>query len=177
MNVAEVNNGTLGPFDDFYGAHLNAVANYVSRRCSQADVLDVVAETFVVAWRRFEEIPDDSTARPWLYGVARRVLANHIRGSRRRAALSERLQSEWQPAVVSSPATTLAPLRRALDTLTESDREVLMLAGLEELSPAEIAVALELTPEAARTRLSRARSRLRAQLDADASAATTHKEI
>ena len=102
---------------------------------------------------------------PWLYGVAGRTLANHRRGNVRRTALHDKLVSEWEGS--SEPtqlADTMLPLRDALDSLSEEDRNILLLAGVEELKPAEIAVVLDVSPEVARNRLSRARTRLRAAL-------------
>ncbi len=145
-------------FESIYRAHVAAIGRYASRRASAADAVDVVAETFVVAWRRIDEIPDEPL--PWLYGVAHRVLANSRRGEVRRSALHDRLHAEWVRPVEPTPAT-LEPLRLALDGLNESDREILLLAAVEELRPAEIAVVLDISPEVARNRLSRARSRLR----------------
>lgn len=149
-------------FGEIYRSHLSAIASYASRRATPADAVDVVAETFAIAWRRFDELPVEPSTRPWLYGVARRVLANQRRGNLRRSTLHSRLCDEWivtpQPEV---SASDLNPLRMALDALSEPDREILMLAGVEELKPAEIAVVLDVSPEVARNRLSRARSRLR----------------
>ncbi len=145
-------------FESVYRAHVAAIGRYASRRTDAADAVDVVAETFAVAWRRIDEVPPD--ALPWLYGVARRVLANQRRGGIRRTALHTRLCEAWvQP--VSPPPAHLETLRTAIHSLTEADREILLLAGAEELSPREIAVVLDLRPEVARNRLSRARQRLR----------------
>ena len=171
------NDARARQFDELYCAHLSAVADYAARRCDEADAVDVVAETFATAWRRFDEMPTGSDARPWLYGVARRVVANHHRGSRRRNALSERMRQEWRPKHSPPPSTALGPLQRALEELSDDDREILMLAGVEERSTPEIAVDLELTPEATRSCLSRARSRLREKLNTEtAAAASTPKE-
>lgn len=162
-------NGKLADFDELYCAYFADIARYASRRCDTVSAFDVVAETFTVAWRRIEEVRDVSVARPWLYGIARRVLANNLRGSRRRHALTERLALEWTTAE-HSPSESLEPLRLALGRLSGADREILLLAGLEEMTPGEIAVVLEITPEAARTRLSRARSCLRQELERGVSA-------
>lgn len=148
-------------FGELYRSHLVAIAGYAARRSSPENAVDVVAETLVVAWRRFDEIPAEPAVRPWLFGVARRVLANQRRGTLRRHALHARLCAAWVEPVADNAATDLTPLRRALDTLSESDRDILLLAGVEELKPTEIAVVLDVSPEVARNRLSRARRRLR----------------
>ncbi|WHP17872.1 RNA polymerase sigma factor [Cellulomonas sp. ES6] len=82
---------------------------YALRRVSDpADAADVVAETFLVAWRRLDDVPAGEAARPWLFGVARRVLANHYRGERRRDALADRLRDQLTE-VVPQPAEPEPP--------------------------------------------------------------------
>src|SRR6202035_3680251 len=74
-------------FEAVYAAHHGPILGYVLRRTSNPDdAADVIAETFLTAWRRLEDMPSDPQARLWLYGVARRVLANHHRGQRRAGA-------------------------------------------------------------------------------------------
>lgn len=161
-------------FELFYNEHLSAVARYATQRCKSADAVDITAETFAIAWRRFDVASHHPNPRAWLFGIARRVLSNHHRSTNRRLALSERLYSEWMahasPAILSS----LEPLNEALQQISDGDREVLLLAGVEELSPAEIALVLEISPGTARTRLSRARKRLVEALDR--LEASTHRE-
>ena len=132
----------------------------------------MLAETFLVAWRRLADLPDEPDTRPWLFGVARRVLANQHRAERRRSALTEALIHETAlltAAHLRPPGEDprSARLSAALGRLPETDREVLLLAGWEALSPAQIAVVLECSPSTARVRLHRARRRLSAQIDAD----------
>jgi RNA polymerase sigma factor (sigma-70 family) len=146
-----------------------AVLAYVLRRVDDPeDAADAVAETFLVAWRRLDDVPRGDGARPWLLGVARRVLANQRRGARRHTGLADRLGRELatQIPVVEDASETDLLVRRALEALTDDDREILLLAGWEGLSPAEIAVAVGLSGAAARSRLHRARRRLRAELAA-----------
>jgi RNA polymerase sigma factor (sigma-70 family) len=146
-----------------------AVLAYVLRRVDDPeDAADAVAETFLVAWRRLDDVPRGDGARPWLLGVARRVLANQRRGARRHTGLANRLGHELAvqiPAVADASETDLV-VRRALASLSDDDREILLLAGWEGLSPAEIAVAAGLSDVAARSRLHRARRRFRAELAA-----------
>lgn len=148
-----------------------AILGYALRRTNRPeDAADVVAETFLVAWRRLDDVPQERS-RAWLYGVARKVLANQRRGERRHRALTERLTS-----AIESECHTLFPDRsseldhssalRALGALGPSDREILKLAAWEELEPAEIAVALEMKSVTARSRLHRARKRFKAALAA-----------
>jgi RNA polymerase sigma factor (sigma-70 family) len=153
-------------FDQLYADHgVDLMAYSLRRSDGPEDAADVVAETFLVAWRRAGEVPSGPDALFWLYGVARRVLANHQRGERRRARLVDRLRVEVS-ADPSQPATEAdGAVTRALELLGESDREILLLAGWEGLEPAQIARVLGISAVAARSRLHRARRRLRKQLD------------
>ena len=79
-------------FTALYERHFDAIERYVRRRAADVAVGDVVAEVFLVAWRRLEEMPEEPL--PWLYGVARRVLANELRGRDRRERLVERVSGQ-----------------------------------------------------------------------------------
>jgi RNA polymerase sigma factor (sigma-70 family) len=128
------------------------------------DAADVVAEVFLVAWRRRREMPPEAEVRLWLYGVARRVLANYHRGGVRRERLGERLRQRLKVAVGVDPGSEVpdrVTVQAALARLGELDREVLMLTFWEGLEPREAAVVLQVSSAAVRTRLSRARARLR----------------
>ncbi|WP_276320735.1 RNA polymerase sigma factor, partial [Phytoactinopolyspora endophytica] len=82
-------------FEDLFTAESRAVLGYALRRVQVADdAADIVAETFLVAWRRIDDVPQGRDGRLWLYGVARRVCANHVRGDRRRHRLAERLRED-----------------------------------------------------------------------------------
>ena len=156
-------------FDELYSAYASAILAYAARRTpSPQDAADVMAETFLVAWRRVGEVPDSEDARPWLYGVARHVLANHRRGDRRRSQLSERLALELALVVEDAHRVVEGPdlssVRVALDALREDDRELLLLVGWDGLSPAEAAAVLACSAGTVRVRLHRARRRLDAEL-------------
>src|SRR5919204_2389049 len=84
-----------GHFERLYRRHVGEVAAYVARRADRQLVQDVVADTFLVAWRRLDDVPDDTL--PWLYAVARKTLANHRRSSSRQRSLLERLRSAPAP--------------------------------------------------------------------------------
>jgi RNA polymerase sigma factor (sigma-70 family) len=155
-------------FRVLYADHFHSILGYALRRAAAPeDAADAVSETFLVAWRRSEEVPSGDDARPWLYGVARRVLANQHRTQHRRSRLGARLRGELTrqvaPDEVASGAEVDA-VRTAMERLGELDREVLRLSVWEQLEPREIAVALDLSPAVVRTRLSRARARLRTEL-------------
>jgi RNA polymerase sigma-70 factor (ECF subfamily) len=149
-----------------------AVLGYALRRSdSREDALDVVAETFAVAWRRRTEMPvDDGEVRPWLFGIARRCLANAARSTHRAGRLGARLADSLADVAVPDPATLhehRAASRQvldALDQLSPDDRELVTLIAWEDLSPAQAAAVLGLSAGTARVRLHRARTRLRAAL-------------
>ena len=79
-------------FEAVYRAHAGAVRTYVRRRSDAQTADDVVADVFMIAWRKLDQIPDD--ALPWLLGVARRTLANRRRGWAREEALRDRVMRE-----------------------------------------------------------------------------------
>src|SRR5262249_59532683 len=94
-------------FRALYEENYERILGYALRRVEPADALDVVAETFTVAWRRLAQVPAGDEARLWLYGTARRVLANHRRAMRRRARLYGRLAEEV-PTDASEPSSIAA---------------------------------------------------------------------
>ena len=159
-------------FRKIYQGNYAAIAAYARRRVDHHDADDVLAETFLVAWRRLSDIPEGDRTLPWLYGVARRVIANQRRGERRRTALGERLVENFDPAGFEATVGPEDPtaLAQAFAGLSESDRELLSLVAWEGLSRDEIAVALGTSRAAVRLRLHRARKRLR-----DALAPTQHR--
>ncbi|WP_276801511.1 RNA polymerase sigma factor [Cellulomonas iranensis] len=149
----------------FDRVHAPLLAYAVRRVADPADAADVVAETFLVAWRRLDDVPAGDAARPWLFGVARRVLANHYRGERRRLALADRLRDQLDE-VVAPPEPVDPTLVEAMDRLPPDDRELLRLVAWEELARDEIALVLGVPRATVRVRLHRARRRLVAQLAA-----------
>ena len=163
-------------FDALYAAHRDDVWRYLRRRTAD-DHEDLTTEVFVVAWRRRGELPAEPL--PWLYGVARKVLANHRRGDARRAALAERAAAHARQDApdLADAVGVRDDLARALATLKEPDRELVLLVAWEGLTIAEAAAALGCTRAAAAVRLHRARKRLhRALSEPTALAALTPVE-
>jgi RNA polymerase sigma factor (sigma-70 family) len=155
-------------FGRLYREQARAILAYALRRVENPeDASDVVAETLLVAWRRLEEVPLGRGERLWLYGVARRVIANIHRADGRRTRLSERL-AETLPtelAIPPEPDGEAAEALRAMAGLGDVERELLLLVAWDELSLSEAAKVLGLTQLAARSRLHRARRRLRGLLE------------
>ncbi|GII77390.1 DNA-directed RNA polymerase sigma-70 factor [Sphaerisporangium rufum] len=152
-------------FEEMYRANYADLLAYVRRRTgSPDDAVDVISETFTTAWRRIDEVPGDGQARLWLYGVARRALANHHRGEARRGALAVRLREELTAWDESRSPEDSGAIREAFRRLGPDDREVLALRSWEGLETAEIATVLGCSRGAVRLRLHRARKRLAREL-------------
>jgi len=148
-------------FEAVYAANFGPILGYVLRRTTSGDdAADIVAETFLTAWRRLDDVPSGERARLWLYGVARRMLANHFRGERRRSELSDRLRADLAD-VHRDPEWTgqLAEIGTALRSLPEPDRELLALVAWEGLDYTQISAVLGCSRNAARIRLHRARTK------------------
>ena len=144
-----------------------ALLAYFERRVEpREDAADLVGETLLVLWRRARHVPTDETqARMWLFGVARRVLSTHRRGRRRRLALADRLRAEL--AVADMPSDALVrDVRAAVGALPERDRELVALVHWEGFALTEAAGILGIRPGAARMRYARARERLARMLGA-----------
>jgi RNA polymerase sigma factor (sigma-70 family) len=167
-------------FGRLYREQGRAVLAYALRRVNgQEDAADVVAETFLVAWRRLGEVPVGDAATLWLYAVARRVIANLNRAERRRTRLGERLAESLRAELATRPvpAGQAAEALRAMGGLGDEDRELLLLVSWEGLSPSQAAKVLEISSLAARSRLHRARRRLRALLEEHEAAASGRPEL
>ena len=153
-------------FLSLYEANAVALLGYAARRVElRDDAADVVAEVFMVAWRRIDEVPLGDQARLWLYGVARNVLSNHQRSASRRERLRGRIRHE-HGLMRSSPwaSDEVDEVRRALWGLSADDRELLLLTIWEGLSPTDLAIAMDIASGTVRSRLHRARRRLRRKL-------------
>ena len=146
-------------FQEIYERHREDVTLYVRRRVAVDSVEDLVAETFLVCWRKLDQVPREPL--PWLYAVARKTLANHYR-----AAAPRNL-----PVDVSLAEDAFLPierdevLARALARLSEADREVLRLVAWEQLSLRAAAQALGCSHVACRVRFHRAKRRLALHLE------------
>jgi RNA polymerase sigma-70 factor (ECF subfamily) len=148
-------------FRALYELQYPRILGYALRRAPADESADVVAETFLVAWRRLSDVPEGDDARLWLYGTARRVLANRARSERRRDRLTIRLLQE-RPAPTRSeePRHETGAVAAAFHALRPDERELLALVAWEGLDANEVARVLGCSPNAVRIRLHRARRKL-----------------
>jgi RNA polymerase sigma-70 factor (ECF subfamily) len=152
-------------FEAIFRAHHRAVSGYALRRTNPATADDVVADTFLVCWRRLEDAPEDTL--PWLYAVARRCLANRRRGAERAAALDRRVGAAEGSQASRDPLDIVGErdaIRVAFAQLSETDREVLRLIAWEGLNDSAAARAAGCVRATFAVRLYRARRRLAAHL-------------
>ncbi len=150
-----------GEFERFVDDHRVAVWRYAVRRAEPADVDDVVAETFAVAWRRWSRARAGGL--PWLYRTASFVLANRTRGRNRESRLFARLTAVPTDSGESDLRAVEERLAVAdvLRQLTPSEQELVALLYWEGLSVRDAAAVLGCTPATASVRLHRLRARLR----------------
>jgi RNA polymerase sigma-70 factor (ECF subfamily) len=148
-------------FEETARVLIEPLRRFLVRRTDAATADDVLADTLLVCWRRRAELPDEPL--PFAYGVARNCLANAHRGVRRQQRLAGRIATLDPPREVPEPIgdDRLGP---AMDGLPAGDAELLRLWAWEQLTPAEIATVLGITPNAASIRLHRAKDKLRAEL-------------
>jgi RNA polymerase sigma-70 factor (ECF subfamily) len=152
----------------FDSAYRPLFAYALRRTKCPEDAEEIVADTLLVAWRRRKEMPGGAEAIPWLYGVARRLIANQRRGQGRRRRLERGLRpltaATLDPGELAEAADMTRIVIGASRRLREDDQEILRLAAWEGLSHEQIAIALGCTENAAALRLRRARQRLRKEL-------------
>jgi len=156
--------GTRRSFEDAYAAHEPAVRAFVLRRLGGSGADDVVSEVFLAAWRRLDELPTDPL--PWLLSIARGVVSNRRRADRRGVALAERLAREPVGVATEPDGDLDVALLDALGSLSDDDRELLLLAVWDELSHAQLAAALGVPRGTVAVRLHRARRRLARAVEA-----------
>ena len=168
--MTEAESQRTARFDQLFHAYVADIAAYCRWRTrSASDADDALAEVFLAAWRRLDDVPASGPdARVWLYATARRVTANQHRAARRRMGLVDRIvesRSQSIPARAVTDGPDAERVRSALKQLSERDREVLLLAEWEELTSAEAAAVMGCSEGSARGRLHRARKRFRAEYE------------
>ena len=148
-------------FVAIYESHYRDVYGYCRRRTAVDRVDDAVAEVFLVAWRRIDEVPENDEALPWLYAVAYRVLGHQWRSASRQRRLKTKLEGLGADvAAVPEEYVVLgqesSQVLAALSRLKRSDQELLRLTVWEELQHKEIALVLGVSVDAVKKRASRA---------------------
>jgi RNA polymerase sigma factor (sigma-70 family) len=156
-------------FERCFRDHYAQVLAFSLRRVSAREIAeDVVADTFAVAWRRRDRIPDPAV--PWLYAIAARVIANQYRSTKRHRKLDTRLAQEADTVTpAADPAESLGrrdAFAAAFALLDEPEREVLRLIAWDGLDTRDAARVFGCSPGAFRVRLHRARRKLAKQLEA-----------
>ncbi|WP_235871148.1 RNA polymerase sigma factor [Rhodococcus spongiicola] len=149
-------------FTEIWDVCAGRVFAYACRHVDHHTAQEVVSETFLVAWRRLQDVPDQ--ALPWLLVVARNIMSNHRRGDRRRDALTEKM-ARIERLAGSAPGADVAVTDRAevlaaLAALTDVEREVLLLTAWDGVTAAEAARVMGCSVPAVHVRLFRARRRL-----------------
>jgi RNA polymerase sigma-70 factor (ECF subfamily) len=140
---------------------VDPLRRFLTRRAGAVTADDVLGDTLLVLWRRYDELPEHVL--PFAYGVARHCLANAERAARRQRRVAGRIAMLDPPREVPGPVSD-DRLAEAMRVVPADDAELLRLWAWEQLTPAEIAAVLEITPNAASIRLHRARGRLREEL-------------
>jgi RNA polymerase sigma-70 factor, ECF subfamily len=157
---------TEAEFKRHFEQHRRSVMAFVLRRVPTHEAEDVVAETFLVAWRRQEKLPAEPL--PWLLAVARKVIATNRRGSRRLTNLHEKLNKNTARIQTDNSPEDRSDLMLAFNSLSDRDKEVLMLIGWDGLSVTEAAGVLGCSSQQFSVRLHRARGRLEARMETGA---------
>jgi RNA polymerase sigma-70 factor (ECF subfamily) len=157
--------GRNSRFREVHDRFYKDVYAYCRRRTDAGAVEDAVADTFLTAWRKSDEIPPGDQALPWLYGVAYRVITHQWRSRFRRGRLTQKVASLASISTSLPEEIVIAghehrQLLTALGALRPAEQEILRLAVWEELSHANIAVALGISVGAVRQRFYAAKKKL-----------------
>lgn len=152
-------------FVEIYHRCAKPIQAYCARRTAGSVVADAVAETFLVAWRRIDQVPEGEATLPWLYGVAYRVVSHQWRHKARARRLIERLQGMADVQALSPDVLLVRNEEHRLviaasTRLRPIDREILRLTLWEELSHADVAAVLGIEATAVKQRAYRARQNL-----------------
>lgn len=165
-----------------WNSHHQRVRQYVGRRVAVDDVDELVASVFETAWRRWPDVPTDSTQLWWLLATAHRFVGNYYRGRGRRGRLLIRVGAVTREGSddISLASIENVIVRDVLSTLTARDRDVLVLSVWDDLDTEAISLVLGITPSAAQKRLLRARERFKTlyqQFDGNMSAISDDRKL
>jgi RNA polymerase sigma-70 factor (ECF subfamily) len=164
-------NDAAARFEALFDAHYAELTRFAARRVGADAAGDVVSNTFLIAWRRFAELPVEQP-RAWLYATARHVIANELRSRTRRERLSAKAGLPQDASIEDHAGQISEQLRvqRVLADLSPADQELLRLIEWDGLDVAEAAIVLGCSRTALKVRLHRARRRFAARLLATESA-------
>jgi RNA polymerase sigma factor (sigma-70 family) len=165
-------------FATVFDRHAASIHRFLARRVEPAEAESLLGEVFRIAFERRGTFDlERASARPWLYGIANNLIARHRRSEARRLRAMATLASMRIDSVedtvgdrateVTLAAGSWADLVHAIDELPDAERDTLLLFSWEELSYADIAVALDVPVGTVRSRLNRARRRLRSAAAAE----------
>lgn len=147
-------------FREFYEANASSIFAFASRAgLGRVEAQDILAETFLIAWRRLGDVPPSPEDRLWLFGVARNLIAKSRRKHVRNIQLLTVLRNE-RTTVASRDGEADSGLLQAIEQLPEKEREVIHLIIWEQLTHQEAAIILGCSPNATRLRLHRAKQHL-----------------
>ncbi|MEE8375669.1 MAG: RNA polymerase sigma factor [Acidimicrobiia bacterium] len=157
-------------FDDLYQTHRSSVWLYCRRRVGVDLADDAMGDVFLAVWRRIGEAPDSVDALPWLYRISYLTVSNHWRSAGRRKRLLDKVSAMGvtPPHPIADQVVVREKVRLVVDLLTKlraSDAEILRLVAWEQLNTDQVASVLDISPDAAKQRLSRARRRLTKMYD------------
>jgi RNA polymerase sigma-70 factor (ECF subfamily) len=157
-------------FCEVFDRYAPAILRYAQRRLDSREAAqDVVSDTFTAAWRHWDRRPAPEVVLPWLYAIAGNAVRDQWRSAQRQRRLTGRLSALRPAGQAADPGEGVVlgrSISQALAALPEADREVLRLVAWEGQTDARmLGLALGLRPASARSRVLRARRRLRALLD------------
>jgi RNA polymerase sigma factor (sigma-70 family) len=160
-------------FEDLYEDYRLDVMAYCVRRLGSHDASDACSETFLVAWRRLDDVPPPPESLPYLYGIANRVVSNQFRSLRRRGRLDARLAALGvsvapDPSLLVVQTSRAEEIVAAVRRLAPKDREIVMLYAWEDLPRETIAQMMGMTRSALDQRIHRANQRLARMLEPQA---------
>jgi RNA polymerase sigma-70 factor (ECF subfamily) len=169
--------GREARFEQLYRSTAQDLLAFLRRRASDPEAAtDILAEVYLIAWRRLDDIPAKGEERLWLFGVARNLLLASHRQHRSHQALVRDITRELYRAA-NNPAEPddefMDKVRASVNKLPAAQREVLLLTAWEELKPREIAKVTGSTANLVRVRLHNARRQLRRELRPPATPAGT----
>ncbi len=161
-------------FEDLYRSTATDLLAFLTRRASDPEeATDLLAEVYLVAWRRLDKVPTDDGARLWLFGIARNLLMKDSQRQQSHQAIVRNVTQELARLAAYQPETSNEDLaeriRGCLDKLPATHREVLLLTAWEGLKPREIAKVTGATANVVRVRLHHARQALARELRPPAS--------